>query len=458
MFKKVAILLACLVSFAAAADTASTQNAKSDGLNLNMVKVVKIDRNLTPLAKSCVECHAEKTPGIVADWKNSRHAHVGVSCTDCHSVPADSPMAGKEVHPKDSKNHVSMLVSPKTCAKCHDKEVDEFLKSGHSRGAVQMYAKPGMVKLMHHFEGADHPEFKLAPEVTGCVQCHGSIIKLDDNNKPVKESWPNYGIGNVYPDGGIGGCKACHSGHKFSIAEARKPAACASCHLGPDHPDIEIFNNSMHGHIYNAESDKWNFTSAPDTWDVPDFRAPTCAACHMSGVGETTSTHNVSRRLKWNLWAPRSELRTGGYETAPYEYWKTNTPNVGNAKTGNPNGPEAARAEMKLVCKACHSTLHTDNFFAMADQHVQLYNVYFDEAKKMLDELKAKNLLEADPWSDEFQEIYYHLWHHEGRRMRQGAMMNAPDYAHWHGVFEVKDDIRKLRKIYKRRIETGKID
>lgn len=41
--------------------------------------------------------------------------------------------------------------------------------------------------------------------------------------------------------------------------------------------------------------------------------------------------------------------------------------------------------------------------------------------------------------------------------MRQGALMGAPDYSHWHGVFEVKNDIRKLREIYKKRIESGKI-
>ncbi len=31
----------------------------------------------------------------------------------------------------------------------------------------------------------------------------------------------------------------------------------------------------------------------------------------------------------------------------------------------------------------------------------------------------------------------YELWHHEGRRARHGAAMMAPDYAHWHGMYEV---------------------
>jgi hypothetical protein len=28
-----------------------------------------------------------------------------------------------------------------------------------------------------------------------------------------------------------------------------------------------------------------------------DYDAPTCAACHMSGIGELSSTHNVNERL-----------------------------------------------------------------------------------------------------------------------------------------------------------------
>lgn len=70
------------------------------------------------------------------DWRNSLHANIGVSCTDCHSVAADSPMALKKELPKDSKNHVSVLVSSKTCAKCHEKEVEEFNKSRHTRGSA----------------------------------------------------------------------------------------------------------------------------------------------------------------------------------------------------------------------------------------------------------------------------------------------------------------------------------
>jgi len=68
------------------------------------------------------------------------------------------------------------------------------------------------------------------------------------------------------------------------------------------------------------------------------------------------------------------------------------------------------------------------------------YNdVYFKPAKKMLDDLYAKGLLDKSKFFDERLEVeYYELWHHEGRRARFGAAMMAPDYAWWHGFYECK--------------------
>ena len=109
--------------------------------------------------------------------------------------------------------------------------------------------------------------------------------------------------------------------------------------------------------------------------------------------------------------------------------------------------------------QSCHSSLHSDGFFAQADKAVKLYNVgYYDPAKKMLDELKEKGLLKDNPWTDEFQITFYYLWHHEGRRARQGALMGAPDYAHWHGFFELQQDLYKLKEIHEKRLATGEIE
>ena len=131
----------------------------------------------------------------------------------------------------------------------------------------------------------------------------------------------------------------------------------------------------------------------------------------MSGIGDLTTTHNVSERLKWNLWAKESKVR--------------NSPDPLSPLTGD--GVEG-RKKMVKVCGNCHSTLHTTNFFEQADLNIELYNEgYYQPAEAMRKELADKKLLKDNPWDDEFQIIYYHLWHHEGRRMRQGAAMGGPD-------------------------------
>lgn len=398
--------------------------------------------------EACVDCHAKEHPGIVADWKKSKHAGEGVSCIDCHGVAPDSPIASQSCPGVEgSDTYMSVMVTPNTCGGCHEVPMQQFNASGHYRARLQ-YDCPdgrnckGMTTLQQVHEGQGMEKFKHAAEMTGCGQCHGTKIELDENNRPTHESWPSAGVGTIYPDGAVGNCVVCHTRHRFNIAEARKPAACASCHLGPDHPDIEIFNNSKHGHLYNTEGAEWTYNSPSGEWEPGDYRGPTCATCHQSGIGDLATTHNVSERLKWNLWAKRSNLR--------------NSPDPMSMLTGD---AEKGRALMMQVCSNCHTSTHTSNFFAQADNHIELYNEgYFDVADKMLKELKAKGLTKANPWDDEFQKVYYHLWHHQGRRMRQGAAMGGPDYAHWHGVFELQQDLYELKAIYNKRMESGEIE
>lgn len=400
-------------------------------------------QNLTDEARSCVECHATETHGVVEDWDNSRHAAEAVSCLDCHQVDADSPMALKDVkgHEKLTVS-VSMLVVPSKCAECHEDQVAQFDASGHYRAVLQVEAKDAMQVLMNVQEGRNHPDLHGAPEQTGCMQCHGIRIEIDETGHPTSETYPASGMGNIYPNGEVGNCTVCHTRHSFSIAEARKPEACASCHLGPDHPDIEIYQDSKHGQIYATEGESWTWDSAPGEWEPGDYRAPTCATCHMSGIGDLNTTHNVSERLYWNLWATSSNVR--------------NSADPMSALTGD---GEAGRQKMKSVCSECHSSTMADGFFQHGDDAVKLYNeAYFAVADKMLKELKEKNLLKANAWTDGFQTLYYYLWHHEGRRARQGALMGGPDWAHWHGFFELQQDLYKMEEIYNKRIETGVIE
>jgi hydroxylamine dehydrogenase len=72
--------------------------------------------------------------------------------------------------------------------------------------------------------------------------------------------------------------------------------------------------------------------------------------------------------------------------------------------------------------------------------------------------LDNTGLLKDKPWTDEFQIVLYRLWHHEGRRALQGALMEAPDHAHSHGFFGLQQDLYKLQEIYEKRLATGNIE
>ncbi len=444
------------------------EGSLKDNKNLKTLKSFKPNPRVSN--QQCLECHKGDDPGLTADWEHSKHAKVGVGCVQCHVVPKDYPTAYKS-HPFTGKNWtVQIAVSSVTCAKCHEDEVTQYLNSGHSRGAAQWLKENGnphgiaMTKLAYGYEGMEggkgiDPDFtvnkknkKMDLTVANiCIQCHGTVIKLDEEGEPLATTWPNDGIASLYPDGGVGNCLSCHSRHKFSAAEARQPASCSNCHLGPDHPNKEIFESSVHGHIFDTNEEDYDFSTG-DQIPGKTLRAATCFTCHMSGINLLKSTHNVSERLKWNLWAPKSFVRTGKDEVAGWAWWKERKILRGNPKAGNLEGPEEARDEMKQVCAACHKDAFIDNYFLRVDQDVELYNQYRDMSVKMFNELKAKKLVKSDLWSDPFFKLFYYAWHHEGRRMRHGAAMGSPDYAHWHGVFQVMQDIREMKDIYNYRM------
>ena len=56
-----------------------------------------------------------------------------MGCYECHKADPKDPDA--YIHDeKKVKKHISIIVSPKDCANCHEKEVKEFDGSHHSKG------------------------------------------------------------------------------------------------------------------------------------------------------------------------------------------------------------------------------------------------------------------------------------------------------------------------------------
>jgi hypothetical protein len=404
--------------------------AQDETMAVGGLKTVRIERNISPTAQGCIECHSKNAPGMVADWADSRHAHANITCIDCHAAgPADSDISKK--HLAWEKTAVSAVVSPKDCSRCHPTEAAEYDKSKHARTLEIVWQIDPWLR-----EGLNN----TIERVTGCEHCHGSVVKVTDGQLD-PQTWPNVGVGRINPDGSRGSCSSCHTRHKFSLAEARKPEACGQCHLGPDHPQVEIYDESKHGAIYHAEGHTWNWGAAPGAWAPGvDYRAPTCSVCHMSQVGGVRGTHDVTERLAWETQAPLT-IRPSEFKPLPAKTdWKEE------------------REKMKRVCRACHSPAWADGHFDRLDKAVENYNeTYYKPARKLIDELYDKKLLSKAKTLDEKLEIeFYELWHHEGRRARFGAAMMAPDYAWWHGFYELKKRSMEIEDQAGDLLRTGK--
>jgi hypothetical protein len=101
---------------------------------------------------------------------------------------------------------------------------------------------------------------------------------------------------------------------------------------------------------------------------------------------------------------------------------------------------EAKRNRMKDVCMHCHTPNYVNAFYKQYDDFVILYNEKFGKpGKQIMDALYKYGLLTKADFDEPVEWSWYLLWHHEGRRARHGASMMAPDYAHWHGTFEVAE-------------------
>jgi hydroxylamine dehydrogenase len=426
-------------------------------------------------ADACLGCHDNATPGIVKQWHDSNHSRVGVRCFTCHKAMEGDP---------SGYNHqgfkITAVPSPKYCEGCHPEEVKQNSRSKHAWGAFMGPLKPYYIearkrgldpmsqktaKKLNPEEMAkraltplfpdsgilkkigllDNPEYNHNNVNLGCIECHGSFIIAEPGGKIT--GWPNAGVGRINPDGSLGSCTYCHARHQFSVAFARKPETCGQCHLGPDHPQHEIYEESKHGNMYASEGESWNWDAPSGQWGPRDITAPTCATCHISGFGGAVkTTHDVGARLYWELQPKKSVPQWKGPDQVDLVLERV--PDKAQAERG--------RAEMKKVCYQCHSGQWADNYFAEFDKVVSDYNMLWEYADGLLKQAYEEGLASKDNPIDETPEImHYLIWHHDGRRWRMGASMMGPDWTHWNGAIDaimnklgtMVNDIEMRRKI-----------
>ena len=385
------------------------------------VAAPKAPERLSDASVECIKCHKESDPGIYQQWGESRHYQASVGCYECHKA-----VEGEADAFEHFGQFIATIVSPKDCGECHALEVAQFAASQHSKAARILGSLDNrlaeVVEGNNAFVTEGFPRGNSAAAVSGCWQCHGSIIKVLDDGALDPATWPNTGIGRINPDGSEGSCSACHSRHTFSSEQARHPDNCGKCHMGPDHPQKEIYYESKHGIAFVAHKDKMNMHRPK--WVVGEdyFLAPTCATCHMSATKDQPVTHNVGMRISWNN-RPAISIR----------------PEVADAKMGLPGKDvpwQKRRENMKNVCLNCHNNQWVDNFYIQYDALIELYHDKFARPGLALMAL-AKPLMRPIPFGSKLDFIWFELWHHEGRRARHGASMMGPDYTHWHGMYEV---------------------
>ncbi len=357
----------------------------------------------SPEGQVCIKCHELKTPGLHKMWRQGRMGQAGVNCYDCHRAEKTSEKGPGDPDGYDHRGFwVATIVSPKDCARCHKAQFDQQQPSHHAKAA-------DILNSLDNYLGTVLGG--RAAVATGCRQCHGSNIKVLEEGKLDPATWPNTGIGRINPDGSKGSCSACHTRHRFSIGQARRPDACGKCHLGPDHPQMEVYTESKHGILYQAFRDKLNIDRVKWVVGVDYEDTSTCATCHISATPNQIATHDVGDRISWTLRPVVSKKLANWQER---------------------------RERMKDVCRQCHGDPMIEGFYLQFDDLVELYNTKFAiPAQNMRNELMDMGKISKADFDDDIDWTFWELWHHEGRRARHGASMSGPDYAWWHGLYEV---------------------
>jgi hydroxylamine dehydrogenase len=451
--------------------------------------------------QECLNCHSTYNAGLVQDWMHSLHSQVTpgealkkrplerrvssenipeslqgvvVGCYECHSLNATNHT--------DNFNHfdyhINVVVSPPDCAVCHAVEVQQFAGSKKAHALGNLQKNPVFHRMVDSITTVmDAKGGKLTPVGSSdqtknetCYGCHGSRVEVVGTRKftnelgefvlPKLSNWPNQGVGRVNPDGSQGACTACHARHEFSIEVARKPFTCSQCHMGPDVPAFEVYEESKHGNIFHSKEQEWNWNRVP--WQVGvDFRAPTCAVCHSSLItspeGDVVAprTHDFGARLWLRLFGlPYTHPQPkSGDTTIIRNKDGQQLPTTFNGELASEfliDAKEQARRQgiMMGVCRSCHNQDWVDGHFDKLAHTIQETDRMTRSATDLMQRAWELGLADrTNPFDEPIERQWMKQWLYYANSIRLGSAMGGPDYASFQtGWFDLTTHLREMQE------------
>ena len=342
----------------------------------------------TVFAEDCMECHKTETPGAVKQWQASAHV-ASVSCSDCHGTDHDAILKG------------DVPVDAKVCGRCHEKAYHEHVGSKHGMG---LHSGWGCTRNLDNRNPREcrfcHEEGSTQPKTT--VQCARFLTQTTEMGA--------LGCNRCHQV--ENSCASCHTNHITDLASVRAPESCATCHMGPDHPQWEMWQTSRHGVLYEA---------------LGEEAGPTCQRCHMP-----EGSHNVSF----------------GITMSP-------------AMVPSPIDERAAqRQEMLSICSQCHSRSFSERELTSGDVILEQSKVMIKEAEGVIRDLADRNLLvpslqerpehplrgrdlvlDAQMLYEDISHIerlFFKMKKYDLAKTVKGAFHQNPAYTHWYGNAELK--------------------
>lgn len=452
--------------------------------------------------EECLGCHEEVTPGIVGDWKASRHAKVTpaealrkpalerrVSATAAPEGQAETVVGCAECHTRDADRHpdsfehnghrVHTVVSPEDCAGCHPVEREQYAGNlmanahGNLQGNPVYRSLADAVNGVTAFEGGKlgHAATDDLTDADSCLSCHGTRVEvrgfkprdtaMGEMTFPVLGGWPNQGVGRINPDGSKGACTACHARHQFSIEMARKPKTCSQCHKGPDVPAYPVYVVSKHGNIYESLESKWDFSAVP--WSPgTHFTAPTCATCHVSllaagGDVIAERTHRMGDRSAWRIFglvyahphpasADTTTLRTSAGLPLPTEL--TGEPVAAGLIGKEEQG--ARQGRMRKICQSCHSRQWVEGHFQKFARTIESTNAMTLAATRVMsrawEQGLARGMAQGESIFDEaLERKWVSQWLFYANSARFASAMGGADYGVFaNGRYQLSANLREM--------------